>query len=58
MSARLGFSIATVVEPDILIMDEILAVGDLDFQRKCEERMQLMLRNGATLLYVSHSNAL
>lgn len=55
MAARLGFSIATVVQPDILIVDEILAVGDIAFQHKCEERMSAMLQGGATLLYVSHS---
>ncbi|MDE7311133.1 MAG: ABC transporter ATP-binding protein [Eubacterium sp.] len=56
MAARLGFSVATMVQPDILICDEVLAVGDYKFQQKCEERMQHMLRQGTTLLYVSHSN--
>lgn len=55
MSARLGFSIATVVRPQILIVDEILAVGDYAFQQKCEARMQRMLDSNTTLLYVSHS---
>lgn len=55
MAARLGFSIATVVRPDILIVDEVLAVGDYAFQQKCERKMQEMLSNGTTLLYVSHS---
>ncbi len=55
MAARLGFSIATIVRPDILICDEVLSVGDLAFQKKCEMRMQEMLENGTTLLYVSHS---
>lgn len=55
MAARLGFSIATVVQPDILICDEVLSVGDLAFQQKCEKRMQDMRANGTTLLYVSHS---
>lgn len=55
MAARLGFSIATVVQPDILIVDEILAVGDIAFQQKCEARMHQMLSSGTTLLYVSHS---
>lgn len=55
MSARLGFSIATVVRPDILICDEVLSVGDYAFQQKCEKRMNEMRENGTTLLYVSHS---
>lgn len=55
MAARLGFSIATVVCPDILIVDEVLSVGDFAFQQKCEKRMKEMLKNGTTLLYVSHS---
>ena len=55
MKARLGFSIATMVKPDILIVDEILAVGDYKFRQKCEKRMQELLSGGTTLLYVSHS---
>ena len=55
MRARLGFSIATMVKPDILIVDEILAVGDYKFRQKCEKRMNEMLSGGTTLLYVSHS---
>lgn len=55
MAARLGFSIATVVQPDILIVDEVLSVGDYAFQQKCEARMHGMLESGTTLLYVSHS---
>mgnify|MGYP002742479335 CR=1 FL=1 len=55
MSARLGFSIATVVKPDILVVDEVLAVGDSAFRKKCENRMSDMLSNGTTLLFVSHS---
>ena len=54
MKARLGFSVATMISPDILIVDEILSVGDFKFQEKCRERMTNMLRNGTTLLYVSH----
>ena len=54
MRARLGFSIATTVKPDILIVDEVLSVGDAVFRKKCEQRMQSMLSSGATLLFVSH----
>ncbi len=56
MVARLGFAIATVVVPDILIVDEILAVGDFMFQQKCERKMQEMIDAGATLIFVSHSS--
>ena len=55
MAARLGFSIATVVRPDILIVDEVLSVGDYAFLQKCEKRMKGMLEGGTTLLFVSHS---
>lgn len=55
MRARLGFSIATMVKPDILIVDEILSVGDYKFRKKCEKRMKELLEGGTTLLYVSHS---
>lgn len=54
MSARLGFAIATVVCPDILICDEVLSVGDIAFQDKCEKRMNEMRDKGTTLLFVSH----
>jgi len=56
MKARLGFSVATMVRPSILIVDEILAVGDFKFQQKCKKRMEEMLAGGTTLLYVSHSS--
>ena len=55
MVTRLGFSIATIYKPDILIVDEILSVGDYRFQAKCEERSQKMREQGTTLLLVSHS---
>ncbi|MBQ8554518.1 MAG: ABC transporter ATP-binding protein [Clostridia bacterium] len=56
MLARLAFSIATVVEPDVLIVDEILSVGDEHFQRKSRKRMvELMTSSGTTVLFVSHN---
>jgi len=56
MTVRLGFSIATSIEADILIVDEVLAVGDLAFQRKCFDRMeQLIKKEGKTVLLVSHN---
>ena len=55
MSARLGFSIATIVKPDILIVDEALSVGDAAFQAKSQHKMEKMIAEGATLLFVSHS---
>jgi len=55
MVARLGFSIATASMPDILIVDEILGVGDFKFQEKCQKRMNQIMGNGATVIFVSHS---
>ena len=55
MKARLGFSVATMVKPDILIVDEVLSVGDYKFNQKCQKRMEEMLSSGTTLLFVSHS---
>ena len=55
MVTRLAFSIATVVDPEILIVDEILGVGDINFQRKSENKMIEMITGGTTVLYVSHS---
>ncbi|MBP3308367.1 MAG: ABC transporter ATP-binding protein [Clostridia bacterium] len=55
MIARLGFAIATLVKPDILIVDEILAVGDYLFQQKCEQRIADMMSGGTTVLIVSHA---
>jgi len=55
MTARLGFAVATSVQPDILIVDEALGVGDYKFKAKCEARIQDMIDQGATVLVVSHS---
>ncbi len=55
MTARLAFSIATIVDPEILIVDEILSVGDINFQEKSRKKMQEMIDGGTTVLYVSHS---
>ena len=54
MYARLGFSIATMVQPDLLIVDEVLSVGDFRFQEKCEKRIQDMIKDGTTVVIVSH----
>ena len=54
MYARLGFSIATAVKPDILIVDEVLAVGDFKFYEKCEKRIAEMIKEGVTIIVVSH----
>ncbi len=55
MVARLAFAIATVITPDILIVDEILSVGDYLFQEKCERRINDMMQSGTTVIIVSHS---
>lgn len=55
MTAKLAFSIATVVNPEILIVDEILSVGDMRFQEKSKNKMMEMINGGTTVLYVSHS---
>lgn len=55
MKARLGFAIATAVQPDILIVDEVLSVGDYKFREKCEKRIKEMIEAGTTVLIVSHS---
>src|ERR1700734_66818 len=54
MQMRLGFSIAAFLEPDILLVDEVLAVGDANFQQKCIQRIEEVVRQGTTLVYVSH----
>lgn len=55
MTARLAFSIATIVDPEVLIVDEILSVGDMAFQEKSKHKMMEMINGGTTVLYVSHS---
>jgi ABC-type polysaccharide/polyol phosphate transport system ATPase subunit len=55
MYVRLAFAVATEVNPDVLVVDEILAVGDLFFQQKCLERMQRFRESGRTILFVTHS---
>lgn len=55
MKARLGFAIATLVEPDILILDEVLSVGDAKFRKKSEKRIKAMFEKGITVLFVSHN---
>ncbi len=55
MFARLGFSVAAHVDPEVMIVDEVLSVGDFQFQAKCVERMREVLRGGATVLFVSHN---
>jgi ABC-type polysaccharide/polyol phosphate transport system ATPase subunit len=55
MYMRLAFAVATEVDPDILLIDEILAVGDVAFQEKCKERIQAFRARGKTILLVSHN---
>ncbi len=57
MKMRLGFSVAAFLEPDVLLVDEVLAVGDAAFQQKCLERMRSVLHDGTTLVFVSHDLA-
>lgn len=55
MKIRLGFSVAAFLEPDILVIDEVLAVGDADFQKKCLQKMETVGKHGRTVLFVSHN---
>lgn len=56
MQARLGFAVATVVRPEILIVDEVLAVGDYKFQQKCKDRIRELMAENATVILVSHDS--
>ena len=55
MKSRLGFAIATIVEPDILVLDEVLSVGDAKFRKKSTNKIKSMIENNVTVLFVSHS---
>ena len=55
MLSRLGFAIAVDVKPDILLVDEVLSVGDMNFRKKCQNKIEEMLAGGTTLVYVSHN---
>jgi lipopolysaccharide transport system ATP-binding protein len=55
MAARLGFAVAIHVEPQILVLDEVMGVGDANFQAKCRERIDQLVAGGVTLLFVSHA---
>lgn len=57
MQARLGFGVATAIEPEILLVDEVMAVGDANFKEKCEKRINKLLDKGTTLFLVSHTPA-
>ena len=58
MTVRLGFAVASCIEPDILLVDEVLAVGDASFRQKCIERIKTLLDNGTSLIFVSHDMGL
>lgn len=55
MTARLGFSVAAHIDPDILLVDEVLAVGDIDFQTKCAHKIRELLNSGVTVIFISHN---
>lgn len=55
MQVRLGFAVAAFIEPDVLLVDEVLSVGDTEFRNRCQARMNKLLRNGVTMILVSHN---
>src|SRR5437868_4946743 len=55
MAVRLGFAVSAFIEPDVMLVDEVLAVGDTEFRNRCLNRMNKMLRNGVTMILVSHN---
>ena len=55
MLARIGFGVATAIHPEILLVDEVMAVGDADFKKRCEARINTLLEGGTTLILVSHA---
>jgi ABC-type polysaccharide/polyol phosphate transport system ATPase subunit len=55
MLARLGFAVATLIQPDVLVVDEVLAVGDESFQRRSQERIAELLSHGTAVVLVSHA---
>jgi ABC-type proline/glycine betaine transport system ATPase subunit len=57
MAVRLGFAVAAFIEPDVLLVDEVLAVGDTEFRNRCHNRMTQMLNRGVTMILVSHNLA-
>lgn len=57
MLARLGFSVVAQLDPEILLIDEVLAVGDMNFQKKCLDKMSSFKKRGVTMVFVSHSMA-
>src|SRR5689334_11632785 len=57
MQLRLAFSVAAFLDSEILVIDEVLAVGDMEFQKKCLDKMQRVTKSGRTILFVSHSMA-
>src|SRR5438128_12346612 len=55
MAVRLGFAVSAFIEPDVLLVDEVLSVGDTEFRNRCANRMEQMQRNGVTMILVSHN---